>query len=304
MQPILLSYTVPLHKNFLIWRWLKQTALLRLPMISETSDTVAFADLSVNSELETIGVLNKEAGKLGVKHSILLMIDLGDLREGLFFQEEEKIMDTVKQILMMENIVLFGIGTNLTCYGAVLPQKENLSILTTLAGKIEKEFSISLAMISGGNSSSLYLIPRGELPACINNLRLGEGFVLGNETAFGERIPGTCQDAVILQAEIIEVQKKPSVPIGEIGRDAFGEKPYYEDRGVRKRAVLALGKQDIDLPTLFAMDPDAIILGGGSDHLIVDIDGCQKNYQVGDRMNFTMGYGCLLKAFTSKYVNK
>ena len=70
----------------------------------------------------------------------------------------------------------------------------------TIASKIEKRFGITLDMISGGNSSSIYLINRGELPEGINNLRLGEAALLGNDTAYETDLPGTVGDTVILEA--------------------------------------------------------------------------------------------------------
>ena len=147
------------------------TVLLRIPMHSEVADVVKYVDLSFNSELSTIRLLNEEAAKLGTKHNILLMIDLGDLREGIFYQDEDIIFETVEEILAMKNINLYGIGVNLTCYGAIIPKHDNLSNLVAIARKIEEKFGIKLQMVSGGNSSSIYLIGKGELPEGINNLR-------------------------------------------------------------------------------------------------------------------------------------
>ncbi len=281
----------------------KETVLLRLPMGSEADEVVQYVDLSFNSELSTISLLNEAAKKQKKKHKILLMIDLGDLREGIFFKDEDQIMEAVSQILDMEFIELYGIGVNLTCYGAVIPKNDNLSILVEIARKIEEKFNLSLAMISGGNSSSIYLIGKDEMPEGINNLRLGESFLLGNDTAYGAKIEGTCSDALILDAEIIELKSKQSIPIGEIGVDAFGQKPVYEDRGIIKRAILAIGKQDIDLDSLTPVDPKIDILGGSSDHLILDVTNSDTLYKVGDLISFELGYGGMLKAFTSAYVD-
>lgn len=282
----------------------KQTVLLRLPMMCEIEDTVKYADLSFNSELETIEALNAEAKKQGKVHKVLLMIDLGDLREGIFFQYRDLIDAAVEKILAMENIKLHGIGVNLTCYGAIIPKHDNLSILAQIAAEIESKFNIKLDMVSGGNSSSIYLAEKGELPSGINNLRLGESFLLGNDTAYGTRFTGTYNDTLILEAQIIELKEKPSLPIGEVGVDAFGEKPYYEDRGIIKRAIIGIGKQDIDLGSMEPLDTKIDILGGSSDHTILDVTKSDKAYKVGDIVSFTLGYGGMLKAATSKYVAK
>ena len=280
------------------------TVLLRIPMHSEVADVVKYVDLSFNSELSTIRLLNEEAAKLGTKHNILLMIDLGDLREGIFYQDEDIIFETVEEILAMKNINLYGIGVNLTCYGAIIPKHDNLSNLVAIARKIEEKFGIKLQMVSGGNSSSIYLIGKGELPEGINNLRLGESFLLGNDTAYGEKLPGTTGDALVLEVQIVELKEKPSLPIGEVGVDAFGQKPYYEDRGIIKRAIIAIGKQDTDIDSMEPLDPDVEILGGSSDHIILDVTKSDRGYKVGDIVQFVVGYGGMLKTATSPYVEK
>ena len=282
----------------------KKTVLLRIPMHSEVADVVKYVDLSFNSELSTIRLLNQEAAKAKKVHDILLMIDLGDLREGIFFQNEDLIFEAVEEILAMENINLYGIGVNLTCYGAIIPKNENLSQLVEIGRKIEDKYGIKLEMISGGNSSSIYLVDKGELPEGINNLRLGESFLLGNDTAYETKLPGTVSDALILQAQIIELKEKPSLPIGEVGVDAFGEKPYYEDRGIMKRAIIGVGKQDTDLGSMTPVDSQIEIMGGSSDHIILDVTHCDREYQVGDVVEFELGYGGMLKVATSPYVDR
>ena len=282
----------------------KMTVLLRIPMHAEAADVVKYVDLSFNSELSTIRLLDEEAGKIGVKHNVLLMIDLGDLREGIFYQNEDQIFGAVEEILKMKNINLYGIGVNLTCYGAIIPKNDNLSNLVAIARKIEDKFGIKLNMISGGNSSSIYLIGRGELPEGINNLRLGESFLLGNDTAYGTKLPGTVSDTLILEAQIVELKEKPSLPIGEVGVDAFGQKPYYEDRGIIKRAIIAIGKQDTDIDSMGPLDEKIDILGGSSDHIILDVTKSDTEYKVGDVVRFVLGYGGMLKTATSPYVEK
>lgn len=278
--------------------------LLRLPQHCEIEQVVRYADMSLNSELSTIKMLDEESAKQGKTHKVVLMIDLGDLREGIFFEEEDIIMSTVEEILKLKNIKLHGIGVNLTCYGAVIPKYDNLSKLVDIARKIEGKFDIKLEMISGGNSSSVYLIDKGELPEGINSLRIGEAFVLGNETAYGEKVEGTHDDAIIFEAQIIELKEKPTLPIGEIGLDAFGQKPYYEDKGIAKRAILAVGKQDTDIDSMTPLDPDIEILGASSDHMIMNMTDSKVDYKVGDIVSFKLGYGGLLKLSTSRYVDR
>lgn len=275
--------------------------LLRIPMLSQVDEIIDNVDISLNSEYEVIKALSEKAVRKGKVHKIILMVDLGDLREG---EWNETAVEYAGRIIDLKGIKLIGIGTNLTCYGAVIPSSENLGLLVSLAEEIESRYGIKLEIISGGNSSSLHLVEKGEIPVRINQLRLGESIVLGNETAYGEKIEGAYDDVFTFAAEIVELKEKPSVPVGETGVDAFGEKPVYTDRGIRKRAILAAGRQDIKPDGIKPRDKAAIVLGASSDHLIIDVSDCSKDYKIGDIMEFDMSYGALLAAFTSEYVNK
>lgn len=278
-----------------------EKVLLRLPMQDEVNDVVKFADISFNSELSTIKLLDEAAQKVGKKHRIVVMFDLGDLREG-FLPEEVDVV--IPEIMKCQNILIEGIGVNLTCYGGVIPTADNLGELAALASHIETTYSLKLNIVSGGNSSSLYLLENGEMPSRINNLRVGEGVVLGREAAYGEQVKGTHDDAFILEAQIIEYKTKNSIPKGLIGMDAFGGKPVFEDKGMIKRGIVAIGRQDVDHLVLFPVDERIEIIGASSDHMIIDFTGAQADYKVGDIVKFKMEYGAMLKLFTSEYVDR
>lgn len=275
--------------------------LLRIPMLSQVEEIVENVDISLNSEYEVIKALSDKAVEKGKVHKIVLMVDLGDLREG---EWNETAVEFAGRIVGLPGVKLVGVGTNLTCYGAVIPSKENLGLLVAIAEEIERRYNIKLDIISGGNSSSLHLIEKNAVPKRVNQLRVGEAIVLGNETAYSEKIEGMHTDVFTYMAEIIELKEKPSVPVGETGVDAFGEKPVYVDRGIRKRAILASGRQDVKVDGLKPRDKDAIVIGASSDHLIIDVSDCKKDYKVGDILEFDMSYGALLAAFTSEYVDK
>lgn len=276
--------------------------LLRLPMKSEAELVVEYADISLNSEIETIRSLSEKAVERNIIHKIILMVDLGDLREGYY--NEEDIYTAVEETLELEGIELIGIGTNLTCYGGVIPDEVNLGRLVKIGKNIEKKYNINLEIISGGNSSSLHLVMDEKIVPGINNLRLGESLVLGRETAYGNKIKNTYEDGFQLVAEIIEVKNKPSVPTGKIGMDAFGNEPIFVDKGIRKRIIVAIGRQDVDLDGLIPLDENLNIIGGSSDHLLLDGTESEVDYKVGDKVRFNLTYGGILNAMTSEYVKK
>lgn len=275
--------------------------MIRLPMKSQIKEVIEHVDISLNSEISTITLLNEEAKKQNKVHKIILMIDLGDLREGILPKDVENYMD---QINPMENIKLEGIGVNLTCYGGIIPSFENLGQLEKISNLIEKKYNLKLNIVSGGNSSSLDLLLKNNMPSKINNLRLGEALIFGRETAYGKNLEGCSYDSVKLEVEIIELKEKHSHPVGEMGLNAFGKTPTFIDRGIRTRAILAIGEQDVDHSNLKVIDEKLIILGASSDHLLLDVTDSEKKYNVGDIVEFELDYGSLLQLTTSPYVKK
>lgn len=275
--------------------------LLRLPMHQEVEDVVKYSDISLNSEISTMKLLNEKAYENNKIHGVIIMIDLGDLREGIF--DKDEVFSTIEEILKLTNIELKGIGVNLTCYGGVIPSNKILNSLVDYKDEIEAKFDISLEIISGGNSSSIDLLSTGQMPIKVNNLRLGEIIVLGRETAYGKHIPGTYDDVFTLATTVIESKEKPSIPIGEIGMNAFGKKPYFTDKGLMKRAIIGIGKQDVNHEDLIPYDRIEAI-GSSSDHIILDVTNSYSTYDVGDIILFKLTYGSILSVMTSRYVHK
>ncbi len=275
------------------------TLLLRLPGLHEVAEVVRYADTSLVSEQVTIASLAEAAKAAGARHRIILMVELGDLREGLL---PRQVLELGRFILQQESIDWCGIGTNLTCYGGILPTPDKMRQLLDLKQRIAHELGHELSVVSGGNSSSLSLLLNGEMPAGISHLRLGESLLLGRETAQGRPIDGMHGDLFTLEAEVIEVQIKSSVPEGERGMDAFGKVPEFEDIGDHTRAILAIGKQDVPIDELVPLDGNVRILGGSSDHMILDVEG--SGVKIGDILAFRVNYPVLLQAMTSPYVAK
>jgi predicted amino acid racemase len=108
----------------------------------------------------------------------------------------------------------------------------------------------------------------------------------------------------ILRAEIIELNTKPTVPVGELGVDAFLQSKTFEDRGRRKRALLAVGRQDVPSENCWPVDEQISIMGQTSDHTLIDIEDCDYQYRVGDIISFELDYTALLAACNSPGVEK
>ncbi|WP_448376977.1 alanine/ornithine racemase family PLP-dependent enzyme [Fervidobacterium sp.] len=275
--------------------------LLRIPMISEIPRAVKIVDEFLVSMPQTVYEIDKHAGLIDRNVSIIYMIDVGDLREGVWFDKAiEEIISVAKNL---KHVLLRGIGTNVGCYGGVLPTQENMNLLLRIKDELERFFGYEL-IVSGGSTVTLKLLEENYLPKGINQFRVGEGIILGTDATGDRDIPYLKQDTVILEAEVIEVDYKPSVPVGEIGKDAFGRTPHFEDKGYRKRIILAVGEQDVKPDGLIPLENGLNVLHASSDHLIVDVSESEKEFTVGDIVQFRMSYGCALRAFTSPYVEK
>lgn len=275
--------------------------LLRIPMITEAEEAVKYADGSYQSEISVIEEFDRQARKLNKIHKIILMVEVGDLREGIL---PEDVLSSVGKILRFKNIKLEGLAMNVGCYGGVLPTYENTSLLIELQRKLARCYNIQLPIISGGSTSSLKMMEKEGIPAGVNELRIGEGIFLGTGASAGGIIEGAYTDAFRVVTEIIELKEKPSVPTGTINKDAFGHVPVYVDKGIRKRAILAIGRQDVAPDGLMPLVAGMEIIGASSDHLIVDVTECEEEFHVGDEVSFLPNYGGLLALMTSPYVEK
>lgn len=276
--------------------------LLRSPGLSDVERVVELVDISLNSELAVIKALSVAAKKREKVHRILLMVDLGDLREGILPREAVRHVD---QILACDGIELAGIGANLACLGGIRPSRENLDLLVYIAAEIRRRFALPLPMVSGGNTYSLPLLVSGGMPQGVNHLRLGAGLLLAGSPTPAALADSLHRDAFRLYAEVLEVQDKPSRPYGESGEDAFGKRPVFDEEEKRmKRAILGVGRAEIVPEDLFPIDAGVRIIGASSDHLVAEVTDASRSISVGSELAFSVEYGALLRAMTAPQVHK
>ncbi|HEU24414.1 MAG: alanine racemase [Mesoaciditoga sp.] len=274
--------------------------LLRIPMISEIEDVVENVDIVLVSELEVARRIGKMAASHGKRQKIIYMVDVGDLREGVWFT---KAVDEIVESSKIKGIDLYGIGTNLGCYGGVIPDLDNMNLLAEIGQKI-RERGVEFKVISGGNTAALYMVENKTIPQSINEYRLGESLILGTDTTNNISFKFLKQDTFTLETEIIELKTKPSVPYGKIGRDAMGRIPVFEDLGNRLKAIIAIGEQDIDPAGLIPLDKGIKVLHASSDHTVLDVSDFDGRLKLGDILKFRLTYSALLRAMTSEYVEK
>ena len=277
--------------------------LIRSPMLSQVDRVVAHAAISCNSEAVVLRALAAAAHCQGVRHGVLLMVELGDLREGILAADLEAM---VLLTLALPSLLLVGIGTNLGCQNGVAPDQSNMGELSHLIEALEGRFGIRLAWCSGGNSANLPWLAGGGDPGRINHLRLGEALLLGREPLTRTAIPGLYTDAITLVAEVIESKHKPTRPWGTRHCTSFAKGPAAPQKqpnqpvAMAMRALLALGEQDADPAGLSS--PGISIEGASSDHLVVS--GAESGLAVGDEQRFQVSYSSLLRAMTSPFVSR
>jgi predicted amino acid racemase len=270
--------------------------LIRSPMISQVDAVVRHASTSLNTERSVLEALSRAASRHGTAHAVVLMVELGDLREGVLPAD---LVALGRRVAGLPALTLAGIGANLACQSGVVPDQSNMLELSRLATEVESAVGATLSVVSGGNSASLGWALQSDDVGRVDELRLGESILLGTDPLSRLPLVGLRTDAVVLVAELIEVQTKPALPWGELAQAAFGTATARQDSGPVRQGILAVGRQDLDLEGL--TPPAGVrVLGMSSDHLVVDLG--DHGAQVGDELSFGVGYGGLLRAMTSPYV--
>lgn len=275
--------------------------LLCLPKMSEIDQVVELTQASLNSEYRTIEVLSRRAEAKGVVHDVILMVEAGDRREGLMPGEVVRIASSVEEL---PGVRLVGLGANYGCLGGVLPSPENTGLLVELTQEVERACDRPMEVISGGSTITLPLLQEGRLPRRINQLRIGTAILQGGDGAHHWTLPPPCRDGFTFFAEVIEVKYKPSLPEGEIGPDAFGRVPTFEDRGAMWRIILAGGEQNLRPEGLKPKRKALEYIGASSDHMVFGALGARPDIEVGDEIEFTLSYSTLATGMASPEVQK
>jgi predicted amino acid racemase len=271
--------------------------LLRLPAVSQAAEVVELAQVSLNSQVETVWALSQAATSRGLTHRVILMIETGDRREGVM---PEQALDVARAIVKLPHIELAGVGANVTCIAGVLPTVDNTKLLIEVGEWIEQNLGIELQTFSAGNSASLALVLRREMPPRANQLRIGGGILIGEIDSTGDwpaALPH--QDAFTVFAEVIEVETKPSAPAGPVAPNAFGEIPRWPNLGLRRRAIVALGRQDVQVESLQPKRPGISFIGASSDHLVLDVTEAEPPVRLGEELAFRPLYGAVATAMAS-----
>lgn len=281
-----------------------QTIYIKPPAKGVIEEVVTYADISMNTDFHTIEMLSEEAVKQNKIHKIIIMIDLGELREGVM---REDFIDFYAKVFEMKNIEVVGLGTNLACLYGVKPNNDKLLQLCLYKQLIELKFNVKIPFVSGGSSVTIPLIKQGLLPKDINHFRVGETLFMGTDAYNNVPFKNMDNDIFKLYAEIIELYEKPLIPSGELGSNLEGNVMTFDEKNIGKssvRAIIDIGLLDIDMKHLEATDENVKLAGATSDMVVLDLGENLTNFKVGDQMEFTLDYMGIVRIMNSKYIEK
>ncbi len=281
------------------------TVYIKPPAKDNIEDVVLYADVSFNTEFSTIKWISEEAVKQGKIHKIIIMIELGDLREGVLGEE---LTDFYKTVFELPNIEITGIGSNLNCLYGVLPSTDKLLQLSLYKKLIEAQFNQKIPWVTGGTSVVIPLLFKKQIPADMNHFRVGETLYFGNNLITNEVIDGMNNDVFRLHSQIIEINEKPKIPIGVMEVNPSGEVFEVDERDYGKssyRALIDIGVLDISTTDfLIPQDKDVEIVGASSDMVVIDLGENNSGRKVGDKLEFKLKYMGALRVFNSEYIDK
>ncbi len=286
------------------------TMYIKPPAIKYIPSIVEYADISLNSSFKTIEALNEEARKKKKVHKIVIMIEMGELREGVI---RENILGFYDKVFKLSNIEIIGLGTNLGCMYGVEPTYDKMIQLSLYKQLLEARFNRKIPYISGGSSITLPLIKKRKIPAAINHLRIGQAVFLGTSPYDNEKFDCLSTDIFELSANIIEVEKKETTPSGSISEGNvghIGSIEYPAEVYKSYRAIVDFGVLDVDIKNIKPKDKNISFFGTTSDMTVFDLglnkvkNSSNDKYKVGDRLKFVPNYMAVARLMNSKYISK
>ena len=278
------------------------TMYIKPPLLKLAARVVKNADISLNSSKKTIQALNREAKKIDKIHRVIIMIELGELREGIL---RENTIEFYSKIFKLSHIEVIGLGTNLGCMYGIEPTYDKLMQLCLYKELIQAKFKKKLDLISGGSSITLPMMKDRSLPVGVNHYRIGEAVFIGTSPFDNKKFMNLSTDTFTFNAVVIELEKKDSVPDGVIGDAGIGHVvDETEDAGQHYRAILDFGSIDVNANDLTPVDENVKFVGTTSDMTVYNIGKKKGELTVGDTIRFKANYMGVARLMMSNFVTK
>ena len=280
------------------------TIYIKPPPKDTIPDLVKYADISLNTELSTLHQLSEEAERQGRIHKVIIMIEMGDLREGVM---RDDLVNFYEKVFRLPGIEVVGLGTNLNCLHGVMPDSDKLIQLALYKQIIELRFKKNIPLVSGGTTVTIPLLLNKQLPDGVNHFRVGEALFFGKDLFTDSVIEGMSDQVLELYTQIIEISEKPLVPTGELGVNPQGKVAEVNEDDYGKtayRAIVDIGTLDIQPDYLIPVNDNITITDASSDMLILDVGQNPTGYKVGDMIRFKLKYMGALGLMSSDYIEK
>jgi ornithine racemase len=281
------------------------TMYIKPPALNQVKNVVQYADISLNTSYKTIEALNREAAKQGKVHRIIVMIEMGELREGVL---REDILKFYEKVFNLDNIEINGLGTNLGCMYGIEPTYDKLIQLSLYKSLVEAKFDHELELVSGGSSITLPLISKQKVPKGVNHFRIGEAALLGKSPLNNNKFRNLSTSTINFAGEILEFYKKEVVPDGKIGDAAIGQIAELENQHDQYKesykCIVDFGQLDVDASNLVPKDKRVKFVGTTSDMTVYDINKNGGGYHVHEQLHFYPDYMSVARIMNSRYMTK
>lgn len=286
-----------------------RTIYIKPPAKVYVDEVVKYADISLNSSYNTIKALNEAAKNNDLVHHIIIMVELGELREGV---KKSELIQFYEKVFELSNINVIGIGSNLGCMYGVKPTYDKLLQLSLYEELISTKFNRDLKFVSGGTSITLPLVENKTIPKDINHFRVGEAAFFGISPLDNDQFKDLSTDTFEFKANIIELEEKLIVPDGVLSDANVGHTAVFniEDKSETSiKAILDFGLLDVEKDDLESLDGDLKFVGITSDMLVLDIGNNKtkegkKKYSIGDKIKFKPNYMAVARLLNSKFIEK
>ncbi|NIZ63131.1 amino-acid racemase [Sedimentitalea sp. CY04] len=272
--------------------------MIRTPMLSQVEEVATICDASCNTETAVVTDLAKATLRRDSCHEIILMVEMGDKREGIM---PEDLTDFALQVTRTPGARLHGIGANFACLADAAPTPEKMAALSSLADDTEAVCGPFIETVSGGSSANLSWALEDGPVGRINNLRIGEAILLGTDPVSGRPINGLHTDVFTLLAEVIETKiKSKPVPL-KLSDPALSALSLMPRHHWITRSILAIGLQDTN-PAGLVFPAAITLIGSTSDHIVVETTNCPLS--IGSEVALQVNYSALVRAMAAPDVTK
>ena len=290
--------------------------LINLAPPDRTDDVVRLFERSSFSCEETFRALDAAAPAAALHHEALLMVDIGDMREGIPQDEAPALLRAVaaasQRAARGPGAHVAGIGVNLGCLYGTCPDEENMARLETLAARAGDLLGHALHRVSLGGTIFWNWFARRHghgphlPPGCIMEFRMGDPLLLGWDMYRDQALLGGDfrQDIFRLTATVLEVTERDIRPPRQSVHNGRGLPADCPVLGKRLRALVDCGSLHTDVQGLTLPGTDWRITDFSGNYAVLDVSACPQAPVTGDHVRFIPSYWAVARTCRMPHIRK